>query len=79
MERREKENSSLYGDHKFILSKDGFEVVRVDYSIASIPPFRVDILSSSESVQFGAETIRTEPDDKIKLRKVLGPLHLLLG
>ena len=79
MERREKENSSLYGDCKFILSKDGFEVVRVDYGIASIPTFRIDILSSSKSVQFGAETIRTEPDDKIKLRKVLGPLHLLLG
>ena len=53
------------------LSKDGFEVVRVNCGIASIPLFRVDIPPSSESVWFGAKITRTEPDDKVELRKVL--------
>ena len=61
------------------LSEDGLEVVRVDYGIASIPPFRIDVPSSSESIRFCAETTRTEPDDKVELRKVLGPPHLPLG
>ena len=61
------------------LSEDGLEVVRVDCGIASIPPFRIDILSSSESIRFCAKTIRTELDDKIELGKVLGPPHLPPG
>ena len=61
------------------LSEDGFEVVRVDCGVASIPPFRIDILLSSESVLFCAKIARTEPDDKVELRKVLGPLCLPLG
>jgi len=52
------------------LSKDGLEVVRVDCSIASIPPFGIDVPSSSESIRFCAETIRAEHDDKIELGKV---------
>ena len=61
------------------LSEDGFEVVRVDCGVVSIPPFRIDVPSSSESIQFCAEMTRTEPDDKVELGKVLGPLHLPLG
>ena len=61
------------------LSEDRLEVVRVDYSVASIPPFRIDIPSSSESIQFHAETTRMEPNDKIELEEVLRPLHLPLG
>ena len=61
------------------LSEDGLEVVRVDCGIASIPPFRIDIPSSSESIQFCAETTRAEPDDKVELGEVLGPLHLPPG
>jgi len=61
------------------LSEDGLEVVRVDCNIASIPPFRIDVPSSSESIQFCAEMTRVEPDDKIELGKVLGPLHLPPG
>ena len=61
------------------LNKDRFEVVRIDYGIASIPPFRINIPPSSESIQFGAQTTRTKSDDKIKLREVLGPPHLPLG
>ena len=58
------------------LSKDGLEVVRVDYGIASISPFRIDVPSSSESIQFDTEMTRAEPDDKVKLGEVLGPLCL---
>jgi len=60
------------------LSEDGLEVVRVDCGIASIPLFRIDVLSFSESIQFGAETTRVEPDDKVELGEVLRPLHFLL-
>jgi len=77
--RRKEEDSSLYRGHKFFLSEDWFEVVRVDYSVASIPPFRVDISPSSKSIWFGAKTTRIESDDKIELREVLGPLYLPLG
>jgi len=61
------------------LSKDRFEVVRVDCGVASIPPFRIDIPSSSESIQFGAKTTRAEPDNKIELGEILGPLRLPSG
>ena len=61
------------------LSEYGLKVVRVDCGIASISPFRIDVPSSSESIWFGAEITRVEPDDKVELRKVLGPPHLPLG
>ena len=60
------------------LSKDWFEVVRVDCSIASIPPFRIDISLFSKSIQFGTMT-RIEPDDKVELREIFEPLCLPLG
>ena len=69
----------MYRGHKLFLSKDWFEVVRVDCGVASIPLFRIDVPLSSESIQFGAKTARTEPDDKVELRKVLRPLCLSLG
>jgi len=61
------------------LSEYGLEVVRVDYGIASILPFRIDVLSSSESIWFGAKMTRAEPDDKVELGEVLGPPCLPLG
>ena len=61
------------------LSEDRFEVVRVDYDIASILLFRIDIPLSSESIQFGVKMTRIEPNDKVKLEKVLGLLCLPLG
>ena len=79
MDRRKEKNSSLYRDYKLFLSKDGLEVVRVDCGIASISPFRIDILLSSESIQFGAEITRVKPDNKVELRKILEPLYLPLG
>ena len=60
------------------LSEDRFEVVRVDCSIASIPPFRIDIPLSSKSIWFGAKITKVEPDDKVELEKVLGLLYLPL-
>jgi len=61
------------------LSEDRLEVVRVDCGIASIPPFRIDILSSSESIWFCAKMARVEPDDKVELEEVLRPPCLLPG
>ena len=51
--------------------------MRVDCSIVSILLFRVDILLSSESIWFGAKITRMEPNNKIELRKILGPQCLL--
>ena len=61
------------------LSEDGLEVVRVDCGIASILPFRIDVPSSSESIQFYAKTTRAESDDKVELEEVLEPPRLPLG
>jgi len=61
------------------LSEDGLEVMRVDCGVASIPPFWIDVPSSSESIWFGAETTRVEPDDKVELGEVLRLLHLPPG
>ena len=58
------------------LSEDRLKVVRVDCGIASIPLFKIDVPSSSESIWVGAETTRVEPDNKIELEEILGPLCL---
>jgi len=50
MEKREKKNGSLYRGYKLFLNEDRLEFVRVDCGIASIPPFRIDIPLSSESI-----------------------------
>jgi len=73
MERREKKDGSSYRGCKLFLSEDELEVVRVDCGIASISPFRIDVLLSSESIRFCAKTTRAEPDNKVKLREVLRP------
>jgi len=79
VERREKKDHSSYGGCKLFLSEDGLEVVRVDYGIASILPFRIDVPSFSESIRFCAEMTRAESDDKVELGKVLGLLRLPPG
>ena len=61
------------------LSEDRFQVVRVDCGIASIPPFRINVLLFSESIWFDVETNRVESDDKVELGEVLGPPYLPLG
>ena len=78
MERRKKKDSSSYGDCKLFLSKDGFEVVRVDCGIASIPLFRIDVPLSSESIWFGAKMTKAEHDNKVELGEVLRLLYLPL-
>jgi len=61
------------------LGEDKLEVVRVDCGIASISLFRIDVLSSSESIWFGAKMTKAEPDDKVELGEVLGPPRLPPG
>jgi len=57
----------LYGDYKLFLDKDWFEVVKVNYGIASISLFRIDIPLFSKSIQFDAKITRAESDDKVEL------------
>ena len=51
--------------------------MKVDCSIASIPPFRIDVPSFSKSI--GTETTRIESDNKVELEEILGPPCLFLG
>jgi len=39
------------------MNENQFEVVRVNYGIASIPLFRINIPLSSKSIWFGTEAI----------------------
>ena len=79
MERRKEEYSSLYGDHKLFLGEDWFEVVRVNCHITSILFFKIDILLSSEIIQFGTKITRMESNNKVELREILKLLYLPLG
>ena len=65
--RRKKKDCSLYRDCKLFLSEDRFEVMRVDYGIASIPLFWVDVLLFSKSIQFSTKIFRVKPNNKIEL------------
>jgi len=53
--------------------------VKVNYDIASIPFFRVNISLFGESIQFDAKITRIEPNNKVELREILGPLYLFPG
>ena len=59
-----------------LLSEDGLKVVRIDCSIASIRPFRINVLLSSKSIQFDAKITRMESDNKVELEEVLRQLCL---
>ena len=61
----------MYEGCKLLLSEDWFEVVKVDYSVASIFPFGINILLFSKSIWFGTKITKIEPNDKIKLKGVL--------
>jgi len=76
VEGRKKKDGSLYEGCKLFLSEDRFQVVRVDCSVASILPFRIDILLFNESIWFSAKMTRVEPDDKVELGEILRPLCL---
>ena len=49
-EERGKKNYNLYRGCKLFLRENWFEVVRVDYGIASISLFRIYVLPSSMSI-----------------------------
>ena len=53
--------------------------MRVDYGIANIPLFRVDVPLFSKRIWFGAKMTKIELDDKIELRKIFRPLCLSSG
>ena len=61
----------MYEGCKLLLSEDWFEVVRVDYSVASIFPFGINILLFSKSIWFGTKITKIESNDKIKLKEIL--------
>ena len=58
------------------LSEDEFEVIWVNYGIASISFFKIDVLLSSKSIQFGIKITRVEPNNKIELQEVFRLLYL---
>jgi len=58
------------------LSEDKFEVIWVNYGIASISFFKIDVLLSSKSIQFGIKITRVEPNNKIELQEVFRLLYL---
>jgi len=60
------------------LSKDWFEVMGVDCSIANISSFKIDVPLSSKSIRSDTKMTRIELDNKIELRKIFRPLHLPL-
>ena len=45
--------------------------MKVNYNIARIPFFRIDIPLFSKSIWFDAKMTKKESDDKIKLREIL--------
>src|SRR5215467_10612812 len=59
-----------------LVSKDGTAIMRIDRRVAIIPPFWVDVPTSSESVRLCSELSGTEPDDKVELGKELAPASL---
>ena len=59
--------SSSNGSRKLFISENRMKIVRVDRSVASIPPFRVDIPTSSESIRLCTKPTWSESDDKIEL------------
>jgi len=61
------------------LSEDRFEVIKINYSIANISFFRINVPSSSKSIRFGTKISRTKPNDKVKLKEKLELSHLSLS
>ncbi len=79
MKKRKRRSVAHIEATSYSLSKNRFEVVRVDCGITSIFPFRIHILLSSESIQFDTKITRIKPDNKVELREILGLLCLSLG
>jgi len=69
----------MKGVSQLFLSEHRPEILWIDTGVATIPLFGVDVPSSSESIWLGTEFSGTEMNDKVELRKELGPLGLLAG
>jgi len=50
--------------------------VKVNCSIASISPLKIDIPLFSKSIQFGTKMSKAKPNDKIELGEVFKPSYL---
>ena len=64
------ENGCLERCCNLFMNKDWTEIIRVHWSIAIISLFWIDVLLSSECIQFGAKTSRAEMNYKIELGEV---------
>ena len=62
-----------------LMGEDWVEIVRVYQSIAIIPPFRVDIPTSRQSVRFSPKAARSKANDKVELGEELRPMGLSTG
>jgi len=63
VEGRGKEVGGVDRSCKLFMSKDRSTVMRIDRRVAIIPPFWVDVPTSSKSVRFSSELSGTEADD----------------
>ena len=70
------EYGGLEGGCKLLISEHWSEIVRVDSCIIPFPLFRIDILSSSQCIQFGSEFSQTETNHEVELRKEFQPTGL---
>ena len=61
--------SSEEGSGELFLSEDWEEIVWIKTGISSIPLFRIDVPSSSESIQFGTKTSRTETNTHVEMKR----------
>lgn len=62
---------------ELLLCKYWLEIMTVYLNIVTIPPFRVDILSSSQGIRFGTKAARVEANNKIELGEIFQLSSLL--
>ena len=64
---------------KLFLSENRTKISRIDSSIVTISPFRVNIPSASQRIRFGAKMAGVETDNKVESREKLRPMGLSMG
>ena len=64
---------------KMFGGKYRFKIMRIYHGIVATSLFRVDVPSSSYSVQFPTKSARMETDDHVESRKILQPMGLPSG
>jgi len=79
MEYGWKQGSSSERSGKLFGREDGFKVMRIDFTIVTFPPTRVEVRMTSKSIRLGAKTSWPKPYHHIKGREVLGPMGLSSG